>query len=90
MSTFSVFVVYKAAVSAAIFIMVVSPTVRAHDVLARADDLLMEIALFLIGWIYSGPFKNWETVKLRQRSTSVRPTREKVKPLKQVKLRFEK
>ena len=42
-----------------------------------------------IGWIYSGHSKNWETVKLHQRSISVRPMREKVKSLKHVKLRVD-
>ena len=39
------------------FLMAVSPAVLAHDVLARAGDVSMEIAVFPIGWIYSGPFE---------------------------------
>ena len=41
----------------AIFIMVVSPAVLAHDVSALAGDVSMKIAVFPIGWIYSGPFE---------------------------------
>ena len=41
----------------AIFIMVVSPAVVAHDVSARASDVSMGIAVFPIGWIYSLPFE---------------------------------
>ena len=36
----------------AIFIMVVSPAVLAHDVSARAGDVSMGITVFPIGWIY--------------------------------------
>ena len=39
------------------FLMVVSPAVLAHDVSARAGDVSMGIAVFPIGWIYSGPFE---------------------------------
>ena len=39
------------------FLMVVSPAVLAHDVSARASDVSMGIAVFPIGWIYSGPFE---------------------------------
>ena len=39
------------------FLMVVSPAVLAHDVSARASDVSMGIAIFPIGWIYSGPFE---------------------------------
>ena len=39
------------------FLMVVSPAVLAHDVSARAGDLSMGITVFLIGWIYLGPFE---------------------------------
>ena len=39
------------------FLMVVSPTVLAHDVSARANDVSMGIAVIPIGWIYSGPFE---------------------------------
>ena len=60
--------------------MVVSPAVLAHDMPARTGDVSIGVAVFPIGWIYSGPFKNWETVKLRQRSISVQPMREKVNP----------
>ena len=66
--------------------MVVSPAVLAHDVSARAGDVSMGITVFLIGWIYS---KNLETVKLRQRSISAQPIREKAKSLKHVKLRVD-
>ena len=41
----------------AIFIMVVSPAVLAHDVSAPAGDVLMWIAVFPIGWIYSESFE---------------------------------
>ena len=41
----------------AIFIMVVSPVVLAHDVSARAGDVSMGIAVFPIGWIYPGSFE---------------------------------
>ena len=41
----------------AIFIMVYSPAVLAHDVSARTGDVLMGIAVFPIGWIYSVPFE---------------------------------
>ena len=37
--------------------MVVSPAVFAHDVSARAGDVSMGIAVFPIGWIYSGLFE---------------------------------
>ena len=37
--------------------MVVSLAVLAHDVSARAGDVSMGIAVFLIGWIYLGPFE---------------------------------
>ena len=37
--------------------MVVSPTVLAHDVSARAGNVSMGIAVFPIGWIYSVPFE---------------------------------
>ena len=67
--------------------MVVSPAVVAHDVSARAGEVSMGIAVFPIRWIYPGSLKNWGMVKLRQRSISVHPMREKVKPLKHVKLR---
>ena len=40
-----------------IFIMVVSPAVLAHDVSARAGNVSMGIAVFLIGSIYPGPFE---------------------------------
>ena len=63
--------------------MVVSPALLAYDVSARAGDVSMGIAVFPIGWIYSGP------VKLRQRSISVQPMREEVKSLKHVKLRVD-
>ena len=75
-----------AACITAIFIMVVSSAVLAHDASARASDVSMGIAVCPIGWIYSGPFENWETFKLRPRSISVQPMREKVKSLKHVKL----
>ena len=39
------------------FLMVVSPAVLAYDVSARASDVLMGIAVFPIGQIYSGPFE---------------------------------
>ena len=39
------------------FLMVVSPAVLAHDVSARASDVSMGIAVFPIGWIYSGSFE---------------------------------
>ena len=39
------------------FLMVVSPAVLAHDVLAHAGDVSMGIAVFLIGWIYSKLFE---------------------------------
>ena len=57
----------------AIFIMVVSPAMLVHDV-----SVLDRFA--------RSHSKNWETVKLRQRSNSVQPMREKVKSLKHVKL----
>ena len=41
----------------AIFIMVVSPAVLAHDLSARASDVSMGIAVFPIDWIYSVPFE---------------------------------
>ena len=41
----------------AIFVMVVSPAVLTHDMSARAGDVLMGIAVFPIGWIYSGSFE---------------------------------
>ena len=66
--------------------MVVSPAVLAHDVSARAGDVSMGIAVFPIGWIYSGLFEKLRDGKLRQRSISVQPMREKVKSLKHVKL----
>ena len=69
--------------------MVVSPAVLAHDVSARAGDVSMGIAVFPIGWMYPGSFEKLGTVKLRQRSVSVQPMREKVKPLKHVKLRVD-
>ena len=47
--------VYK--LNTAIFIMVVSPTVLAHDMSARAGDVSMGIAVFPIGWIYPGSFE---------------------------------
>ena len=37
--------------------MVVSPAVLVYDVSARAGDVSMGIAVFPIGWIYSGPFE---------------------------------
>ena len=37
--------------------MVVSPAVPDHDVSARAGDVSMGIAVFPIGWIYSGLFE---------------------------------
>ena len=74
---------------AAIFIMVVSLVVLAHDVSARASDVSMEIALFPIGWIYSVPFEKLGTVKLRQCSMSVQPIKEKVKSLEHVKWRVD-
>ena len=43
-----------------IFVMVVSPLVFAHDVSARAGDVSMAIAVFSVGWIYSGPFEKLE------------------------------
>ena len=39
------------------FLMVVSPAVLAHDVSARAGDVSMGIAVYPIGWIYSGLFE---------------------------------
>ena len=39
------------------FLLVVSPAVLAHDVSARAIDVSMGIAVFLVGWIYSGLFE---------------------------------
>ena len=41
----------------AIFIMVVSPAVLAHDVWARAGDVSRGIAVFPTGWISSVPFE---------------------------------
>ena len=38
------------------FLMLVSPAVVAHDVSARAGDVSMGIAVFPVGWIYSGSF----------------------------------
>ena len=58
--------------------MVDSPAVLVHDVSARAGDVSMGIAVFPIAWIYPGHSKNWGTVKLRQRSISVQPMKEKV------------
>ena len=55
----------------AIFIMVVSPTVLAHDVSARAGDVSVGITIFPVAQVYLGPFENWETVKLHQHSISV-------------------
>ena len=69
--------------------MVVSPAVLPHDVSARAGDVSMGITVFPIGWIYSVPFEKLGTVKLRQRSISVQPIREKVKSLKHVTLRLD-
>ena len=66
----------------AIFIMIVSPAVLAHDVSARASD----VSLAGFTRYHS---KNWETVKWRQRSISVQPITEKVKSLKHVKLRVD-
>ena len=43
----------------------------------------------LLGGFTRGHSKNWGTVKLRQRSISVQPRRENVKPLKHVKLRVD-
>ena len=40
--------------------MVVSPAVLAHDVLAHAGDVSMEIAVFPIGRIYPGSFEKLE------------------------------
>ena len=37
--------------------MVVRLAVLAHDVLARAGDVSMGIAVFPIGWIHSGSFE---------------------------------
>ena len=37
--------------------MVVNPAVLAHDVSARASDVLMGIAVFPIGWIFSASFE---------------------------------
>ena len=43
--------------STAIFIMVVSPAVLAHDVSAYAGDVSMGITALPIGWNYSVPFE---------------------------------
>ena len=69
--------------------MVVSPAVLAHVVSARASDVSMGSPSFLLAGFTRGHSKNWRTVKLRQRSISVQPMREKVKPLKRVKLRVD-
>ena len=37
--------------------MVVSPAVLVHDVSARAGDVSIGIAVFPIGWFFSGPFE---------------------------------
>ena len=37
--------------------MVLSPKVLAHDVSARAGDVLIGIAVFPIGWIHLGSFE---------------------------------
>ena len=41
----------------AIFIMVVSPAVLAHDAPARAGDVSMGVAVFPMDWIYLGLFE---------------------------------
>ena len=67
----------------AVFIMAVSLAVLAHDASARADDVLMGIAAFLLAGFTWGHSKSWETVKFRQGSISVhhQPVRVKVKSL---------
>ena len=72
----------------AIFIMVVTPAVLAHDVSVRAGDVWMGITVPLAGFTQCHS-KNWETVKLRQRSISIQPIREQLKSLKHVKLRVD-
>ena len=42
-----------------IFILVVSPAVLLHDVSARAGDVSLGIAVFLIGRILLLPFEKW-------------------------------
>ena len=66
--------------------MVVIPAVLVHDVSARACDVSMGIVSFLLSGFILAHSKNWGTVKLRQRSISVQPIREKVNSLKHVKL----
>ena len=75
----------------AIFIMVVSPAVLAHDVLARTSDVSMGVAVasFLLAGFTQCHSKNWGTVKLRQRTNSVQPIRKTVKSPKHVKLRVD-
>ena len=43
----------------AVFIMVVSPAVLAHDVSVRAGDVSMGIAVFPVCRIYSKPFEKF-------------------------------
>ena len=42
--------------------MVVSPAVLSHVVSAHASDVSMGIAVFPIGWIYSGPFEKYSSI----------------------------
>ena len=57
--TFSlkIFKYFSYAVNTAILIMVVSPAVLAHNVSTCAGDVSMRIAVFPVGWIYSGRFE---------------------------------
>ena len=72
----------------AIFIMVVSLAVLAHDVSACAGDVLIGITIFPIGWIFSQQFEKLGDGcnELCQCSIRVQPIRERVRSLKHMKL----